>query len=167
MQVRYQYRCDTEYFRAVIARQYRQGPWLLRLPVQFSALGLVGAAILTTSVTDSMVERVVLFAVIFSLVVTVGVWGTRQALMTKFRGKPDFGVEVAVSLSDAGVEVGGSRSWSKLEWSIYPNAVRFNDGILLKRPRSIRWLPDSAIVVGSAAEATALAASKTRLRYVR
>ncbi|RCS31319.1 hypothetical protein DEO45_01165 [Rhodanobacter denitrificans] len=167
MQVRYQYRCDVEYFRAVIDRQYRQGPWLFRLPVQFGVIGLACATAFAASADTSMASRAVLFVMILGLVAAVGVWATKQSLMMKFRRKPGFGAAVAVSISDAGVEVDGNQSWSKLEWSTYPAAVRFNDGILLKRPRSIRWLPDSAIVDGSAAEATELVASKTCLRHVR
>lgn len=162
MLVKYQYRCDAEYFRAVIDRQYRQGPWLLRLPIQFGILGLVFASVFAATIRASMVGRAESFIVIFGLVFVIGAWGTRHSLMRKFRRKPDFGSEVEVSLSDAGVEV-DSNSSSTLEWSTYPSAIRFVDGILLK---TIRWLPDAAITAGSAEKATSLTSSKTLLRYV-
>ncbi|MGH8158874.1 MAG: hypothetical protein ACREPQ_12195 [Rhodanobacter sp.] len=167
MQVRYQYRCDVEYFKALIDRQYRQGPWLLRLPIQFGIIGLVCASAFAWGTDTSIVARAVSFLVILGLVIAIGVWATKQGLMMKFRSRPGFGSEVAVSLSDTGVEVGNDNSHAKLEWSTYPNAVRFADGILLKRARSIRWLPDSAIVTGSAAEATNLVTSKTSFRHVQ
>ena len=167
MQINYQYRCDVEYFRTVIDRQYQQGPWWLRLPVQFGVVGLLCAAPFAATAETSMAGRIVSFIVIFSLVFALGILATRQGLMMKFRRGPGFGTEVTVSLSDTGVEVYGHQSRSKLEWPTYPNAIRFSDGILLKRPRSIRWLPDSAIVAGSATEATNLVASKALLRYVR
>jgi hypothetical protein len=167
MQVRYQYRCDAEYFKAVIDRQYRQGPWLLRLPVQFGVIGLACATASVATADTSVGSRAVLFIVIFGLVTTAGVWATKRGLMMKFRRRPGFGAVAVVSISEAGVELGGNQSRSKLEWSTYPIAVRFSDGILLKRPRSIRWLPDSAIVDGNAEEATELVTSKTRLRHVR
>lgn len=167
MQIRYQYRCDVEYFRAVIDRQYRQGPPLLRLPVQFGIVGVACAFFFVTSVETFIVARVASFFVIAGMVAAIGVWATKQCLMLKFRSRPGFGSEVAVSLTNAGVEVDGNNSHTKLEWSTYPSAVRFVDGILLKRPRSIRWLPDTAITAGSSAEATELIASKTALRNVR
>jgi hypothetical protein len=166
MQVGYQYRCNVEYFRAVIDRQYRQGPWLLRLPVQFSIVGAVLAACTVATVHTSIVAEAALFAVIFGLVVAIGVWATKQGLMKKFRSRPGFGSEVTIALSNAGVAFGSNDTQPALEWSAYPNAVRFSDGILLKRPGSIRWLPDSAITAGSAADATDLIASKTSLRYI-
>ncbi|TAM63797.1 MAG: hypothetical protein EPN49_01575 [Rhodanobacter sp.] len=167
MQVEYQYRSNVEYFRTVIDRQYRQGPWLLRLPVQFGIFGAVLGAYAVATVHTSMVAKAGLFAVILGLMVSIGVWATKQGLMMKFRSRPGFDSEVKLMLSDAGVAFGSSGVQPALDWSTYPSAVRFSDGILLKRPGSIRWLPDSAITAGSAAEATDLTASKTSLRYIK
>lgn len=166
MQVGYQYRGNVEYFEAVIDRQYQQGPWLLRLPVQFGIVGAVLAAGMATTVHTSMMAQGVVFVVTFGLVVTLGIWVTKQGLMMKFKRSPGFGSEVTLTLSEAGVALGNNPQ-PTLAWSTYPSAVRFPDGILLKRPGSIRWLPDSAIIGGTAAEATALIASKTLIRYIQ
>jgi hypothetical protein len=166
MEVGYQYRGDTKYFEAVIDRQFQQGPWLLRLPVQFGIVGAVLAAYTVATTHTSLVAKTALFVVTFGLVVTIGIWATRRSLMMKFRRRPGFGSEATVTLSDAGVALGRNQVQPTLEWSTYPNTVRFPDGILLKRPGSIRWLPDSAIIAGTAAEATDLIAAKTSLRYI-
>lgn len=167
MPVRYQYQCDAEYFRTVMDRQYRQGPWLLRPPVQFGVVGMACASFLVATTDISINAGAASFIVIVGLAVTIGVWATKEGLMMKFRNGPGFGSEVAVSLTDVGIEVDSGGSRTKLEWSTYPVTVRFADGILLKRARSVRWLPDSAITAGSAAEATDLIASKTSTRNIR
>jgi hypothetical protein len=163
VRIKYQYRCDDEYFRAVIDRQYQQGAWFLRLPVQFGAVGAACALFVVASNDASISVRLALFVVVTGLVTAFGLWATRAGLMMKFKSMPGFGSDVAVSLSDTGVEVGAA----KMDWSTYPDAIRFKDGILLKRRRSIRWLPDSAIIAGSSAEAINLVAAKTELRTIK
>jgi hypothetical protein len=165
MQVGYQYRGNVEYFKDVIDRQYRQAPWLLRLPVQFGIVGAVLAACVATTVHTSTVAQGAVFVLTFGLVATLGIWATKQGLMMKFKRRPGFGSEVTLTLSEAGVGF-GNNAQPTLDWSTYPSTVRFPDGILLKRPGSIRWLPDSAITAGTAAEATNLIASKTSIRYI-
>jgi hypothetical protein len=165
MQVVYQYRGNVEYFKDVIDRQYRQGPWLLKLPVQFGIVGVVLAACVATTVHASTVAQGAVFVVTFGLVVILGIWATKQGLMMKFKRRPGFDSEVTLTLSEAGVAF-GNNAQPTLDWSTYPSTVRFPDGILLKRPGSIRWLPDSAITTGTAAEATDLIASKTPIRYI-
>ena len=166
MQVRYRFLANVDYFRAVINRHYRQGPWLLRLPVQFSIIGAV-AAYVVAKAQNSMAIRATLFIVIFGAVVALGVWATKQGIMMKFRSRPGFGSEVTITLSDGGFAFGSDSDKPTLEWSAYPSAVRFSDGILLKRRAgSIRWLPDSALIAGDAAAATDLVSSNTSLRHV-
>lgn len=166
MQISYQFQASAEYFRAVIDRQYRQGPWLLRLPVQFGIIGALAATCAALIAPTSLAGKAVLFFVIVGLVVIPSVWATKRGLMKKFRNRAGFGSEVTVTLSDAGIALGGDHSQATSAWSSYPTAIRFPDGILLKRPGSIRWLPDSAIMAGSAAEATELVAARTSLRRV-
>jgi hypothetical protein len=167
MQVAYRYRANVEYFRAVIDRQYQQGPWLLRLHVQFGIIGAVVATYMAATAHTSIVLKSALFVVAFGLMVGIGIWATKQGLMMKFRSRSGFGSEVTIMLSEAGFAFGSDNAQPTLEWSAYPTAVRFSDGILLKRRTgSIRWLPDSAIIAGNVAAATDLISSKTSLRYV-
>ncbi|MFC4526347.1 hypothetical protein ISN76_19020 [Dyella halodurans] len=164
MDVKYQYLCDTAYFKVVIDRQYRQGPWLLRLPIQFGLIG-VGCAIFFLGLWGMSDPRIVLLIVLICGVFAAsGVWATKFGIMMKFRRRQGFGTEAVTLLSEVGVGVGGIEHHTVMPWSAYPRAVRFPDGILLKRPGGIRWLPDSGITFGSVADATALVASKTSLR---
>jgi hypothetical protein len=166
MQITYRYRCDLEYFRTVIDRQYRQGPFLLRLPIQFGIVGAICAYFAIAAANTSMVVSATLFIAIFCSVLVIGVLATKQGLLMKFKRRPGFGLEVAVTLSEEGLAVGIHTAEQRLAWSTYPSSIRFNDGILLKKPGSIRWLPDSAIQMGSSSEATSLVGSKTALRHV-
>jgi hypothetical protein len=166
MEIKYQYLCDTAYFKVVIDRQYQQGPWLLRLPIQFGLIGM-GCAIFFLALWGmSDQTMVLLIVVICGVLAASGVWATKFALMIKFRSRPGFGTEAVTLLSEDGIGVGNTEHQSAKAWSVYPRAVRFCDGILLKRPGAIRWLPDSAITAGSVADATSLVASKTSLRSI-
>lgn len=166
MQITYQYRCDLEYFKTVIDRQYQQGPFLLRLPIQFGILGAICASFVFVATDASMIVKSTLFIAILCLVLVIGVIATKQGLLMKFKSRPGFGSDAAVTLSEEGVAVGIHTAEQRLAWSTYPSSIRFSDGILLKKPGSIRWLPDSAIQIGSSSEATSLVGSKTVLRYV-
>lgn len=167
MDITYQYRCDADYFKVVIDRQYLQGPWLLRLPVQFSLLSVAFAIFLLAVLGMTDPKKVLLIVVVCSAMAVSGVWATKQGIIMKFRIRQGFGSEAVTLLGEAGVGVGNAEHHSVVAWSTYPQAVRFPDGILLKAANSIRWLPDSAITLGSAADAVALVAAKTSLRSVR
>lgn len=167
MQIDYRYLSDADYFADVIDRQYRQGPLLLRLPIQFGLMGAACALCIVLAVDTSLVEGVAPFFIITCLAMVAGIWATKRGLMKRFRRKAGFGSEVTVSLTDAGLDISTGASNVRADWSAYPNAVRFSDGILLKGHRSIRWLPDAAILVGNPSDSTTLVGLKTALRVVR
>jgi hypothetical protein len=166
MDIKYQYLCDTAYFKVVIDRQYQQGPWLLRLPIQFGLVGVGCTIFFLTLWGMSDPKTVLLIVVICSVLAASGVWATKFGLMMKFRSRQGFGTEAVTLLNEAGVGVGNAEHHTVVAWSAYPRAVRFRDGILLKRPGAIRWLPDSAIVFGSATDAIALVTQNTSLRSI-
>jgi hypothetical protein len=66
-------------------------------------------------------------------------------------------------VSSEGLFASGPHVQGKWNWPAYP-AVRYSDGILLLRCGVIRWLPDSALLVGTPTDATAVARSKSVLR---
>ena len=76
------------------------------------------------------------------------------------------GKEIGYSLSVEGVSVVGPSAQGRMDWSVYPHAVRFSDGIMLLRRGVICWLPDIALQSGSPAEATELVSAHTHLRHV-
>jgi hypothetical protein len=165
--IEYRYRCDADYFRAVLDRQYQQGPLLLRLPVQFGLLGAACALCTVMAFGMSLAQGVASFFIITFLVMAAGGWATKQGLMMKFKRKAGFGSEVSVSLTHAGLDIKTGVSSVRADWAAYPNAIRFRDGILLKNQRSIRWLPDAAILIGSPSDSTNLVGLKTALRVIQ
>lgn len=166
MEIKYRYLCDTAYFKVVIDRQYQQGPWFLRLPVQFGLIGLGAAIYFFTLWGMSDPKTVLLIVASCSLLTTSGVWATKFCLMMKFRNRPGFGTEALTLLNEVGVGSGNAEHHTIVAWSAYPRSVRFPDGVLLKRPGAIRWLPDSAITFGRVTDAVALVTSRTSLRSI-
>jgi hypothetical protein len=160
MQVKYTLRVDPSYCRTVIDRYYGQLPFLLRLPVQFGILGLVIAGWCAWKMNP------LTGALVGILVFGIGLLATKAGLLLRFKSRADFGDEVAVTISDSGVEARGNHVQSEWKWAAYPRSVRFSDGILLLRAGVIRWLPDAAIQEGTAEQATSLVGSKSTLRHV-
>jgi hypothetical protein len=160
MQINYSFREDPAYVRTVIDRYYRQLPFLFRLPVQFGILGLVLGA--WCAWTIDPLSGVLIGTFVF----VIGLLATRVGLLMRFKRRADFGQDVAVTISDEGVEAKGLHVQGTWQWAAYPRSVRFSDGILLLRAGVIRWLPDSAIREGTAEEAVSLVGSKSILRTV-
>lgn len=166
MQITYRFRYDADYIKVVIDRQYRQGPILLRLPVQFGILGAICAGMVIWLLQPSVGNAVALSAGIILATMAAGAFGTKLGLRLRFKGRSAFGSEQTVALSEEGLVAASLHAETKLAWASYPRSVRFPDGILLQHRGGIRWLPDSAIQSGTADEATTLVASKTELRRV-
>jgi len=164
MKISYNFRIDTAYYKCVVDRYYRQKPILLHLPVQFGILGLIIAAWLTLATKASTGSDALVPLVVGASVFVAGMFVTRMGILLRFKSRAEFGQEVAVVISDDGVEASGQHIQGKWQWAAYPRSVRFADGILLMRAGTIRWLPDAAIQNGTADNATALVASKTNLR---
>jgi hypothetical protein len=108
--------------------------------------------------------RVVFALVIAASVFFGGVAATKWGIYQRFRYRADFGATATVTMSEAGLDASGPHVQGKWDWAAYPSAVRYPDGIMLLRRGVIRWLPDSALLVGTPEEATALARSRSALR---
>jgi hypothetical protein len=162
----YKFSVDASYYRAVTDRYYRQRPFLLRLPVQFGLLSLILTCLFLWTTNSSLRDAVIAAPVIVLLVLVGGVSLTKHGILWRFRNRADFGTEVTVTLSDAGLAASGPNVKGRWEWAAYPSAVRYADGILLLRRGAIRWLPDGAIQDATPAQATALVQSKTVLKLL-
>jgi hypothetical protein len=160
MQITYSIRVDRSYCESVMARYYRQLPFMLHLPVQFGLLAIVLAG------WFSWRYNPIVGGLVGASVFVFGILATKAGILFRLRRMPDFGHDLSVSISDAGVAAKGEHVQSTWQWSAYPRSVRFPDGVLLLRAGVIRWLPDSAISGGTAADATTLIGSKTSLRNV-
>jgi len=164
MEVTYKININESYYRTLTDRYYRQRPFIFRLPVQFGILALVGAAAFGLFIFAPLGTRVVFALVIAASVFFGGVAATKWGIYQRFRYRADFGATATVTMSEAGLDASGPHVQGKWDWAAYPSAVRYPDGIMLLRRGVIRWLPDSALLVGTPEEATALARSRSALR---
>lgn len=168
MEVTYKYRLDEAYLRIVVARYYQQRPWYLRPWGQFAILTallfcayLFGERSIGTPLPEIAMSAIPPAAVLFF----GGIFLTKWRTIEKFRRRADFGAEVTVSMNEDGLSAEGPHVQGKWTWQAYPQGLRYPDGILLMRTGMSRWLPDTAIQVGTAEMATRLVASKTSLRH--
>ena len=164
MEVTYNFSIDETYYRTLIDRYYRQRPFVFRLPIQFGILAVAGAAAFGFLIIAPLATRVVFALVIAASIFFGGVAITRWGIFQRFRYRADYGSMASVTMSEAGLSASGRHVQGKWDWAAYPSAVRYPDGIMLLRRGVIRWLPDSAIVVGKPEDATALARSKSAIR---
>ena len=167
MAVRYKFSFDSAYCKALISRYYRQRPFFLRLPVQFTVLAIILLLAWFSTLAAADSSGGLPIAAIFAILVIVGsVRLVRFGVMMKLRRNSEFGSEVKVALSEEGLEASSPYGHASIKWAAYPRSVRYRDGILLLRGGAIRWLPDAALQEGSVQEAVALVSSKTKLRSV-
>lgn len=155
------------YCETLIEHYYRQLPWLLHLRVQFSILmGIFAIAFLAfRGMEASWIE--VLAVVALAVGGMLGcVFVVKRGILAKLKSKRDYGLATIFTISDRGLIASGGSFKNEHDWSAYPRAVRFSDGILLRRPGVIRWLPDNALENSLPAQATTLVSSKTSLRLL-
>jgi hypothetical protein len=164
MDVIYKFRADSSYYRALIDRYYQQRPLLFRLTTQFGIVALFFACGLIWGLVAPLGYKVGVALPIGALIFFGGTALTKWGVYRRMRRRTDFGTEATVTMSAAGLVGSGAQSEGKWSWAAYPQAVRFSDGIMLLRRGVIRWLPDSAIVLGTPADSTALVRSKSALR---
>jgi hypothetical protein len=164
MDVTYKIRADPAHYHALIDRYYRQRPFFLKLPVQFGLLAAFAAWAFITFIIAPIEIKVAIALIMGALVIIGGVGFTKWAIYQRFLARAEFGAEMTVTMSERGLSASGPHAQSNWDWAAYPDAVRYPDGILLMRRGVIRWLPDSALVVGTPEDVIALARSKSVLR---
>src|SRR6478609_8748683 len=98
MLVTYRYNFDTAYSKVVIARQYAQGPRLLKLPGQFGAIGTIMGLVLAWEFDAPLMNRILVAILVACLVTALGVLGVKAGLLSRFRSKAEFGTEVSASI---------------------------------------------------------------------
>jgi len=89
-------------------------------------------------------------------------WPIDKWVMRKrFRKSPFHNDEIDISFSDNGAHVMGRSSETKIAWTAFTKARRFNDGLMLfQGPAIFNWLPDAAAIDKTAiADVQALARS--------
>ncbi len=166
MKVTYKFVVDAVYYRTLIERYYRQRPLFFRLPVQFGLLALFTSGGFLVGIESPLEIKGPVALAFGAMVFFGGVVVTRWGIFQRFRYRADFGADVTVTMSPDGLVATGRHVEGKWAWAAYPRAVRYSDGIMLLRSGVIRWLPDSALMLGSASEATTLVRSNSDLREI-
>jgi hypothetical protein len=134
------------------------------LTAQFGLLALIIVGTFLSLVAAPIGFKVGSAVIVFALVFFGGATLTKWSVYRRLRHRADFGRETTVTMSAGGLVASGAHAEGNWNWAAYPRAVRFSDGIMLLRRGVIRWLPDSALVVGTPTDATALTRSKSALR---
>ena len=154
---------DEAMCATIVSRYYQQRPWYGRPEYQMANVALVTTVICATLAIREPDGRLLsILLLVFGWVAAFfGLKAIRRVLvdhihLAHFRESGD------VLLCDEGLS-GMSRSKEKwtLPWGAYSRAVRFSDGILLVRPRAIRWLPENALASGSIDDVVRLVQQKT------
>ena len=166
MVIVYRWRYDAAYYRTVTDRYYRQLPFVLHLPTQFTLLWLLMVAVCWCFMDFALTELVMWALVIGAIAIPTFVFLTKKAIFLKYRVRPSFASDACYTLSDGGGTIQQYVGETRFPWSTYARAVRFPDGILLMRKGAIRWLPDCSLETGSVDEAMALVRSKLPLRVI-
>lgn len=166
MVIVYRWRYDATYYRAVTDRYYRQLPFVLHLPTQFTLLWLLMVAMCWYFTDIARTELVMWALLIGAIGIPTFVFLTKMAIFLKYRIRRSFDSEACYSLSDSGGTIQQYVGEARFPWSTYARAVRFSDGILLLRKGAIRWLPDRSLETGSVDEAMALVRAKLPLRVI-
>ena len=164
MQAEYRLVFDKAYCQQMIGRYYQQRPFLVRPIGQFVLLALLSLLLLhyaSAGHTSWVLPGVVALCLCVGGPVLVK-WG----VLLRMRAKANFGLPFEVTVADSGISAKGVHTSGTWQWSAYPQAVRFADGLLLLRRGVIRWLPDSGLVQGNPAEVTEMVAAKSKLRHV-
>jgi hypothetical protein len=162
MAIRYGWLGDGQYYSTAVDRYYAQAPVLLRLRSQAIVIWIIiTAPLLLIDDLDHKAKGIWLalataFAFTFAPLVK---WGIRL----KYRLRPSFGSETTFVMNVNEVVITGVGA-GHFPWTVYQRAVRFSDGILLVRPRAIRWLPDTALIEGTASDALEIVRQKMPLR---
>jgi len=162
----YQWRYDAPYYRAVIDRYYRQLPFLLHLPTQFTLLWILLSAGCWALLDVSLADLTRWAFPVGVLAVPGLVWLTKKAIFLKYRSRPSFGTDACYTLTDSGGRIQQVAGDSRFPWSTFTRAVRFSDGILLLRRGVARWLPDESLVSGSVDDVLTLVKAKLPTRVI-
>jgi len=163
----YRWRYDAGYYAAVVDRYYRQLPFVLHLPSQFTLLWLLGVLLFSWVTGESIKEFAGWALLIGAVAIPLLVVRTKLGIRLKYRlrARSGFGTETSYSMAETGVTITGTGQGT-FAWSVYSRAIRFSDGLLLMRKGAVRWLPDTALESGSVVEATSLVSSRLPMRLI-
>jgi hypothetical protein len=117
MVIVYRWRYDATYYKTVTDRYYRQLPFVLHLPTQFTLLWLLIVAGCWYFTNIALTELVVWALVIGAIAIPSSVLLTKKAIFLKYRVRPSFDSEACYSLSDSGGTIQQHVGETRFPWS--------------------------------------------------
>jgi hypothetical protein len=141
----YSFVADTDFYRTALARFRRQQPlWRRWAPWAAILIALITVYVYARA-TDA--PWVLIPAVLAGGIVggAAGGFAVRSWIMRRVRRMPGFGGTITVRLDEDGLHMTEPHGEMNLAWTAFNRVVRVNDGLLLMRGSSVRWLPDSAL----------------------
>ena len=100
----------------------------------------------------------------FVLLTFIGPYHSRRTLAKARQRTRAKGSTTTITMDENGVDIDGALGHSRLKWAAMLPPVIRADGVLLKFSRmGGAWLPDTALVEGSAKEARQLLASNVQV----
>jgi hypothetical protein len=143
--------------------QQRALLWLAWPLKVLCALGLL--ALLAVGVFAEVVFLIG-FSSFFLLLLIVGPRFDYWLVRYRWKRHPQHNELLRVEAADSGISFVTPKSSGTAQWGVYPKAVARPSGVLLYSSRwEYFWLPDTAIVEGSAEEIRALLESKSKLQH--
>jgi hypothetical protein len=124
--VEYRWQYDADYYRSVIERYYRQLPFILHLPTQFTIVWLLGVGVAWVSIQDSPFQFAGWALLGGAIGIPAGTLLTKKAILYKYRLRPSFGSEARYWISATGITLHQQSLQGSYPWSAYSRAVRFS-----------------------------------------
>jgi hypothetical protein len=139
----------------------------LRLMYQTEWVWWLPRVIFAAALVFLLVEKLTQAAVVtgaFLVLTFIGPFHSRRTLAKARKRTRAKGSTTTITMDENGVDIDGALGHSHLKWAAMLPPVIRADGVLLKFSRlGGTWLPDTALVEGSANEARQLLASKVQV----
>ncbi len=100
--INYKWRYDTKYYAAVVDRYYRQLPFILHLPSQFTILWILGILAFSWITGETLREFGGWALLIGAVAIPSFVLLTKLGIRLKYRLRAGFGTETSFSMADTG-----------------------------------------------------------------
>lgn len=158
----YRVRVDEGFLNQAYRRYRNQyGTRYLTVTLRFIT-SIVSVALAAYGIAHRMWWLPILIAALFFIALGCHLfmyWFRRRT----FRKSPHKNEDLVIMVTADGLHSIGTKSDIKLIWAAFNKARRFSDGILLfQDPVAFSWLPEAALVNGTAAEVASLAETNVR-----
>jgi hypothetical protein len=151
----HQFVLTDEYIADVQSRSIAQNR-ALRFIFQTAWSRWIPRALLAGLIIYFQLRRFYLGVAIFGIALALSFWGEwigRRSLARARRDVRARGSTTVVAISELGIDIDGAHGNSHLNWSAMLKPAIYPEGVLVRFSRlSTIWLPDQALIEGSAAD---------------